>query len=48
MALTAQQIKTLQNTLSSGFKTQATIVFDTKKTFTLQVAGADQKLRKVL
>ena len=48
MALTAQQIKTLQNTLSSGVKPQATVVFDNKKTFTLQVAGADQKLRKVL
>jgi hypothetical protein len=48
MALTAQQIKTLQNTLGTAFKPQATVVFDSKKTFTLQVAGADQKLRKVL
>jgi hypothetical protein len=48
MALSAQQIKTLQNTLSKGFKTQATVVFDNKKTFTLQVASADQNLRKTL
>lgn len=48
MALSAQQIKTLQNTLSKGFSNQATVVFDSKKTFTLQVPSADQKLRKVL
>ena len=48
MALSAQQIKTLQNTLTKGFKTQATVVFDNKKTFTLQVPSADQQLRKTL
>jgi hypothetical protein len=48
MALSAQQIKTLQNTLTKGFKPQATVVFDNKKTFTLQVSGADQQVRKTL
>jgi hypothetical protein len=48
MALSAQQIKTLKDTLTSGFKTQAKVVFDNKKTFTMQMASADQQLRKTL
>jgi hypothetical protein len=48
MALSAQQIKTLQNTLSKGFKTQATVVFDNKNTFTLLVNTRDQNSRIAL
>jgi hypothetical protein len=48
MALTAQQIKTLQNTITKAIKAQAVVVFDNKKTFTLQVAMGTQQQRKAL
>ena len=49
MALSAQQIKTLQATLNKKPISQiATVAFDNKKTFTLQVANATQQDRKNL
>jgi hypothetical protein len=48
MALTAQQIKTLENTLSKGYRPQATVVFDNNKTFTLLVNTRDQNNRIAL
>lgn len=49
MALSAQQIKDLHGLLNNKtISSQANVVFDSKKTFTLQVKSADQNFRKTL